>query len=88
MSFRRQPSYKLERCPCLRMKLLVNDVQVQILSKQQDTILHNLIADFLPWNWTSQHSSTRMKERYPDMASMVLIPLCEGFSKWLTNRSN
>ena len=48
MSFRRQPTNKLERCPWLRMKLLVNELQVQILSIQQDTILHYVIADFLP----------------------------------------
>ena len=29
------------------MKLLVNKLQVQILSIQRDTILHNLIANFL-----------------------------------------
>ena len=41
--------------------------------------------------WTNQHSSTLMKEMYPDMSDMtsiVQIPSCKGFSweKWLMNR--
>ena len=50
MSFRRQPSNKLETCPWSRMKQLVNEMQGQILSIQQNTILHYVIAYFLPWN--------------------------------------
>ena len=50
MSFRRQPTNRLERFPWLRMKLLVSKLQVQILSIHQDTILHSVNAYFLPWN--------------------------------------
>ena len=55
MSFRRQPTNKLERCPWLRMKLLASEMQVQILSIQRDTTLHHVIANILPWNcvWIS-----------------------------------
>ena len=43
--------------------------------------------------WTNPHSSTLMKEMYPDMSDMtsiVQIPSCKGFSweKWLMNRWN
>ena len=48
MSFRRQPSNKLQRCPWSRMKLLVNEMQVQILPIQRDTIYYYVIAYSLP----------------------------------------
>ena len=49
MSFRRQASNKLERCSWWRMKLLANEIQGRILSIQRDTILHYVIAYFLPY---------------------------------------
>ena len=47
----------------VKVKLLVNEMQVQILSIQQNTILHYVIASFFMELWTNQHSSIRIKEK-------------------------
>ena len=75
MSLRRQPFNKLERYPWSRVKLLVNWLQKQILSIQQDTIRQSLrdchlLALKL---WMHPQSSTHTKGMYAEMASTIPI---------------
>ena len=71
------------------MKLLVRETQVQILSIQRDTILHYVIADFLPWNCGRIRILPReWRKCTPTWHQWSRFPLAKDFlgRKWLTNR--